>query len=407
MCDEFGIKFLGRGAMFKKLPILILAILLLNCGCYITGREFFLGFPRNAYKEVTVKDVTFTPGSTLLLDTQNGNIEVTSWDKEEAKIEATKKVYAPSEKEATNILEQINIDISTRGNKVIIETKVPKMRIMRFYIIGVDISYNNIGVSYRITVPKEANLILRTNNGRIAVSQINGDVEAKTNYANIEIRYVKGNVNLKTYNGEVYLESVQGNIEGETQYARMGISNIEGDIKAKNYNGSICIEKAEGNVKGKTSYARMEISNIIGNVEAENYNGGIHIRNVKGDVYGETKYAKIQMANINGNIEAKNYNGEIYLEGIKGNNIEGETSYNKIECEIDTLSEPSTISFKNYNGGIELYIPEIAELAIYCKTRNGRVDSDFPIFTKRSALKGKVIITLETAYGNIYIRRKQ
>jgi len=76
-----------------------------------------------------------------------------------------------------------------------------------------------------------------------------------------------------------------------------------------------------------------------------------------------------------------------------------------IEYEADTLV-PSNISLETMNGGIEVLVPENPELSIYARVKNGKIKSDFPIYTQKEQLKTKIKLMLEVSNGGIFIKKK-
>jgi len=120
----------------------------------------------------------------------------------------------------------------------------------------------------------------------------------------------------------------------------------------------------------------------------------------------ETMNGGIRIENIEGDIKTRTMNGGITLIGIRGAVIEGNAMNGGIICNIDTLLEFTNISLETLNGGIRLGIPKTPESSIYARVSNGRIDSALPIYTRKDAMKGDVIIKLEVMNGNISIRKR-
>jgi DUF4097 and DUF4098 domain-containing protein YvlB len=218
---------------------------------------------KESYEEVETKTMPFKGGNALFAETQNGGIKIESWEKDSIKIEAKKKAWADTEEEAKEKVEKTELQIKEVKNGIRIETP------------GVE----KFSVSYKIRIPKNTALELKT---------MNGGIEVK---------------------------------------------NITGEIKAKTMNGSI------------------SLIGIYGEVEAETMNGGV-------------------------------------------------------EYEVDTLVSSSNISLNTMNGGICASVPETPELSIYARVQNGKIISDFPIYTQKEQLKTKIKLMLEVTNGGIVIKKK-
>lgn len=126
----------------------------------------------------------------------------------------------------------------------------------------------------------------------------------------------------------------------------------------------------------------------------------------KADLSLGTMNGGIRVENIQGDVKTRTMNGGITLIGIRGAVIEGNAMNGGIICNIDTLLEFTNISLETLNGGIRLAIPETPEPSIYARVVNGRIVSDFPIYTRKDAMKGDVIIKLEVMNGGISIKKR-
>jgi len=263
-----------------------------------------MGSPTLRHEEKFTTQLAFKPGNHLEVSTSNGNIEITTWDKDSLAIEATKFVETHTETDATELIREIKIDIKQLDTGICISTQLPRTNY-------------NIGVNYKLTLPKRANLKLRSYNGNIVIHNVDGITTAKT------------------FNGEIKVY----------------------DLKNK--------------------------------VDIDTHNGGIIAHNIEGD-------AKLTT-----------YNGELDLTGTF-TNLHAETDNGNISCDITQWQASADITLETHNGNITANLPHVTGIAIYAESHNGKVKSDFPIYTKPEQLPHtNVMLKLVTHNGSVNIIKTQ
>ncbi len=68
-------------------------------------------------------------------------------------------------------------------------------------------------VKWELAVPAETDLILETEEGKINVQDINGEIKLSTKDGNITVTDCKGNLDIATFDGKVQIIGYQGNVE--------------------------------------------------------------------------------------------------------------------------------------------------------------------------------------------------
>ncbi len=217
------------------LSVLISVILLVFC---------FQISEAKSYKETVKKKIEFAPGGKVLVKNTNGRIEVEGWSKNTVLIEAVKKVKASDQDEAREYLEEIRVQIEQHGDEIRVTTRMPRMSNSFWdWIFGSTVTG---AVSYRIRVPYQTHLELRTTNGRIEVQNVNGEIDVKATNGKIKCENVSGQVRAATTNGsvEVSFDQVESRSSMYFRTTNGGITvflpeGVNCDISATTTNGSI------------------------------------------------------------------------------------------------------------------------------------------------------------------------
>lgn len=137
-----------------------------------------------------VREYTLGSGGRLSVDARpNGGIEVRGWDRNDIRLEAKVVAQADTESEARQLAGQV--DIETSGT---VRAEGPSSSGRRSW-----------WVSYRLQVPRQADLSLTSTNGGISVHATRGDLELATTNGGLSLDDVGGNVRGRTTNGGVDL----------------------------------------------------------------------------------------------------------------------------------------------------------------------------------------------------------
>jgi DUF4097 and DUF4098 domain-containing protein YvlB len=148
---------------------------------------------------------TLRLGRNGTFDLQNisGDVVVTGGGND-VRIEATKRVRHPNESEARALLKAIEVRIEERNGNVEVRTDYPR----RNWSGGVD---------YTVSLPREANVILRSISGDIRVSNVNGDLRAETTSGDVRATSVRRIRQAKTISGDVEITDSDGDeVSGST-----------------------------------------------------------------------------------------------------------------------------------------------------------------------------------------------
>ena len=136
------------------------------------------------------------PDIRVNIENVNGNIEATSWDESKVDIRAKIRVKARSEKEAGQFLKMVTIEIDRGSDHLSVKPKWPKKENGGFFgwLMG---KKPQVSVQFDIKLPKETNAKVRSVNGRLELSDINGILNLFTTNGNIEADQIQGSVNAK------------------------------------------------------------------------------------------------------------------------------------------------------------------------------------------------------------------
>jgi hypothetical protein len=164
--------------------------------------------------------VQLAEGGTFNLQHISGEVRIIGGGRE-ARIEAVKRVRNATNAQARALLDGIRIEVAERSGNVEVRTLHPR-------------AAGRVAVDYAITLPANANLVLRSTSGNLNVQNMAGDeVTANTLSGNVTIRDLRSRfLELHTVGGNMQLhdvatqrarvESMAGNVEFAGRLLRTG-----------------------------------------------------------------------------------------------------------------------------------------------------------------------------------------
>lgn len=227
------------------------------------------------------RSFTVGEGAEFILENVNGDIEVSSWDRDELEIVAEIRIKAPSKSKALELYEKIEFLIDEKEGYLSIEADLPRIRQVGF-LFG---DHTSITIDYVVRVPLATDLGLTSVNGDIDAAAVRGRFDIRTTNGSIDLRGMMGAGELKTVNGGVKCRIVEfpkkGRLDIKTTNGGVRLDlpdGVGGSLEAKTVNGGIDLDiPLSKSIKVK----RRSISGVLGDGEGKilirTTNGGISI----------------------------------------------------------------------------------------------------------------------------------
>ncbi|MGA2101292.1 MAG: DUF4097 family beta strand repeat-containing protein [Candidatus Sulfotelmatobacter sp.] len=230
---------------------------------------------RGALTEEFHQTYTISADGRVELDNINGAVHISSWDRNEVKVDAVK--YADTKER----LDEAKIEIDSGKDYLSIRTKYPNHD--NTWNWG---SHNNpAGVEYTLTVPRAIRLDeIKLINGSLDISGVSGEVRASCINGRLEAHDLAGRAELSTINGR--LDAKFDQLAGQS-------------VQLNSVNGSVDLTIPSD------SNAEVEASTVSGGI---NNDFGLHVNNhrfVGHDLRGELGNGgtHIKLSNVNGRVE--------------------------------------------------------------------------------------------------------
>lgn len=381
-----------------RLPY-ILGILLLVAasGCDIDlGSWSHMG--QSQFEKTVARQIPLAGNDTLDVLTQLGSIEVTGTDVADCNVVAKVVAHAPTEEEAQELAEQVEIVGESAGSTLKIRDRKPKLTNNR-----------SISISYTIAIPRRMNVRCdsdygslhvsgiegrldgKSSNGSIKAEDIRGPVDLKTSYGSIACRDMTGpTMALRSSNGSITATALRGSVDAETSYGSITCEDFsDGDLRLKSSNGRIGISNASfGICEASSSYGAVACSGLKGNaIELNSSNGGVEITDAEArSLHLSSSYGSIRATQVAaGSLKAESGNGSV-----------------RVACSPAAPADLDA-QVKSSYGSVEFTAPPQFSGEVYLSTDYGAIRTDLPVTMSGEISTRKVTGRIGQGTGKLHL----
>ena len=105
-----------------------------------------------------------------------------------------------------------------------------------------DPRYENVSISYELTVPAQTQITARTGSGNQTIGSVRGAVRAQTGSGDIFIEGTGGNLDAQTGSGNIRVSSVSGTVQVQTGSGDVDVRQIvKADVQAQTGSGDVVL----------------------------------------------------------------------------------------------------------------------------------------------------------------------
>jgi DUF4097 and DUF4098 domain-containing protein YvlB len=324
------------------------------------------------------RTIAVTSGQTLRLENRHGDVRLTTHARPDLRIQAAIRVSAPSQAEAAEFVDRIDIEVVEAPSGVTVRTRYPeRTRGMRR-----NVSYS---VDYTVVMPERMPLHARNSFGHVSVAGLKSDSTVinahgtltasdgagrqslENSFGAIEVARMAGDVTITGGNGSVTAASIGGALNVTNRFGRVSVGKVQGpavvanangqvdvtdvgsatvtnsfgavtirDVRGPltvtNPNGSVTAGGVSGAAKIAGSFGAIDVKDVRADATIENSNGGVKLANVRGTATVRTSFAPAEIIGVGGPVTVTNSNGSVLLRDV-GGPAEVRGSFGRIDAE--------------------------------------------------------------------------
>jgi DUF4097 and DUF4098 domain-containing protein YvlB len=258
--------------------------------------------------ETYLKTYTVTGHATVRIQADDSKVRVITSDTDQVEFRVTSEGFA-----AVNIGRKLHIDSQQNGNQVELTVRLSP---------GVTIGVNNKSLSTEVRMPKNADLQLETSDGRVEVSDLNGNIIVHTSDGAIKASQLSGTIDLRSNDGDIAVEALTGTFKLHSGDGKINATHLDGICNASTRDGSIHVAGRFDSLDLKSGdgavTARAEPgSNMSSNWSITTQDGGVEVaipKNLPAKLDASTRDGHIILGlpvSVEGNVDQKAVRGTI------------------------------------------------------------------------------------------------
>ena len=348
----------------------------------------------------TAKTFTVSPGGTLEMSLNSGDIRITTWDRKEVTIRVSD--YDDED--------YGDVKMTQQGNTI--------------HITDRD-SWDE-GGRFEISMPSQFNLDLETSNGDITVhGKVIGNITEQTSAGNIRLDDVDGAVDVRTSGGDVKAGKITGKALFATSGGEIEVASSTNELELRSSGGDLRVGNVGKSLRAKTAGGDIIIGDVGGEAVVSTAGGNVRVGKVTGEASLSTAGGDVELKGGNGKIRASTSGGNVMLTNLSGS-VDARTSGGDIYAEL-VPSGKGKSKLSTAAGLISLRVPENAKATIDARIRirggwrsqredytitsdfkpesSSRDEDDHEIHAKYVLNGGGEEIMLETVNSDIEIRK--
>ena len=210
----------------------ILPILLLLVSAQLIAQEGDKKKERKRYENFKERNISKTytaSGNTLNIDNRFGNVKITTWDKNEIKVDIHLETSSTDKEFTEKSFERMDVEESKDGNNINLKTVLNKGGEKN---TGCNNCSNTIVVDYDIHMPANNALKIQNSFGDVTLPDYNGPVSLTVKYGGLTAGKLSRPEKIAVDFGKADLKSL-GNIDLEFKYSKVTIGSLTGNCKLK------------------------------------------------------------------------------------------------------------------------------------------------------------------------------
>jgi DUF4097 and DUF4098 domain-containing protein YvlB len=216
-----------RCAAVRLVPVLAAAWL-------ATGCDVTIGLDSARFVEREKKDFQVSGTPDLTLSTFDGSIEIRAWDRSEVSVEIEKRASNKQQ------VDQIEVKATQSGNRITLDVRYPEQGRPHFGFSG------SRSARLIASVPRQANLDVRTGDGSISIERISGKVQLNTGDGSVKVTEIAGDLRAHTGDGSITLDRVDGRVDADTGDGSITLNGKLQGVRLKTGDGTVRLRADDG-----------------------------------------------------------------------------------------------------------------------------------------------------------------
>ena len=169
-------------------------------------------------EEEYLKSYTLTGRATVRVKVDDSSVRVVTSDTNQVEFRVTSEGFA-----AIKIGGKLHVDSQQNGNEVALTVHLSPQ---------VTILLNTKRLSTEVRMPKNADLELDTSDGRVELSNLNGNIVVHTSNGAVNASQLSGSINIRSNDGNIVVDTLTGEFKLESGNGKLNGTALDGKCKS-------------------------------------------------------------------------------------------------------------------------------------------------------------------------------
>jgi hypothetical protein len=317
-------------------------------------------------------------GAVIDIENPRGDVSVTAGDASTVQINAHEVAYAGSDNEAQKIFQAEAAHVTVSGKAVLVKSP----------------GHSSGRVNLSVVVPKSAQVTLNVARGDVTAAGLGAGATITAGHGNVRLSTIQGSVQVHFSNdrGDFSAHQVTGDVTADGRCNDLTLSEIKGKVLLNgDIFGEAHMENLTGPVHLHTSVTDLQFGELPGDMTLND--DDLRVTEAKGPVRVQTHSKNVDLTQIY---------GDTFVDDRDGNVSIAPAGPYSVEAKINSG-----------HGDMELTLPPNASATVNGSTRNGDIQSEYPLSVSGEESKtvsgkiggGSAKITVSTDVGDVLIKK--
>ena len=262
---------------------------------------------RTQDQDVLTKVFSVRKGGTLDLDLNPGSVEITTWSKDEVKVDA-EDVDRPEKLKMTQSGNTVKVEYNDRR----------RSRRGPLFLINVPAEFSVNAKTSGGNVIEEGELkgryTVETKGGNVEMDVIIGPVEVRSNGGNIKATKVDGDAQLKTNGGNITVKMTTGDLTVESGGGNIRVDGVGKKLKLVTGGGNVTLGDLSATADVRTGGGNLNVGKVQSSVRLVSGGGNVEVDGASEYVFLKTGGGNVRMKDIRGRLELTTGGGDVSVE---------------------------------------------------------------------------------------------
>src|SRR5690349_22900601 len=192
------------------------------------------GHARMRYEEQSQTSMALAPQTSLLVENARGSVRLEPGDSGTVRIEAHKRAYAFSEREARKLAGEVNVSVDRVGGRMEVHVEYPPRTVSsttHVEVFGEDVTRRRAEVDLVVYVPTGTPTRVETRSADLSVDGTTGPLEFGTTSGDAEIEKHAGPVSIRSTSGDVTGKQCEGDLDMSTTSGDLDVAHVGGALR--------------------------------------------------------------------------------------------------------------------------------------------------------------------------------